>query len=136
MRWQNEKSKHSAHKYILHVQVVHTSKIFHRSNDYAAFWCEISTDKGFLKSEMVEMERFEGHRLSFPLEGELEKDVIFRLHHCKGLNSSVVGQVQFRRPELGEETEGDYKSDDRHFEVRLRVSYEGIRRERTLLTMK
>lgn len=103
MKWQNEKIKHSTHKYILYVQVVHLSKIFHKSNDYSAFWCEISTDKGFVKSEMVEMDRFEGHRLSFPLESELEKDVIFRLYNCKGLNSSVVGQVQFRRPELGEE---------------------------------
>lgn len=101
MKWQSDKTNHHVHKYILHVQVHHISKLLTTHDEFAGLWCEISTDKGFIKSELVEMDKFEGHKFSFSLESAFDEDIIFRLYTCKGLKSALVGQIQFRRPELG-----------------------------------
>jgi hypothetical protein len=101
MKWKGDKTNRNVHKYFLKVAVQNLAKVFHQNDEFAAFWCEISTDRGFLKSELIEMQKLEGHRFCFPLETDIEKDVIFRLYACKGLKDSLVGQIQFRRPETG-----------------------------------
>lgn len=53
MKWQSDKTNHNVHKYILTIQIQHISKFLHTHDEYAGFWCEISTDKGFNKSELV-----------------------------------------------------------------------------------
>lgn len=58
MKWKNDKSNHNIHRYVLHVQVVHISKMFNSHDEFAGIWCEISTEKGFVKSDLVEMHTF------------------------------------------------------------------------------
>lgn len=113
MKWQSDKTNHLTHKYILHIQIQHISKLINTHDEYAAFWCEISTEKGFIKSELIQVQKFQGHKFTFPLEAPLDKDVILRLYICKGLKDNFIGQIQFRRPEIGIPAEDEYKSVDK-----------------------
>ena len=53
--------------------------------EYAAAWCEISTEKGFVRSDLVHLDEFQGHRFLFALDQEMPKDSLLRIYVCKGL---------------------------------------------------
>jgi hypothetical protein len=81
-----------------------------------------------VRSDLVGLEEFQGHKFFFHLDSELPKDCLFRLYVCKGLDSTFVGQIQFRRPAQNETHTTTQRSDDCQFEATLRLNYDKIKR--------
>lgn len=55
MKWQNTKGTHT-HRYQLTLVVESISKNLHSSSRYAGIWCEVSAEKGFVRSDLVELD--------------------------------------------------------------------------------
>lgn len=86
---------------------------------------------------MVERGRLEGTCLAFSLENSLEETISFKLYASKGLDSSLVGTFQMRRPELGVSTQTqECLSGDHMVVMSVRVGYNWVRREKPSFTLK
>lgn len=54
MKWQNSKSN-QVHRYQFTLTIEGISKNLSSRSEYAAAWCEISTEKGFVRSDLVNL---------------------------------------------------------------------------------
>lgn len=66
IKWQNSKTN-GFHRYHLTITVENITKSIRSHHEYAAAWCEISTEKGFTRSEVVPLDEFQGKKLHFVL---------------------------------------------------------------------
>jgi hypothetical protein len=133
-QWQRQRvSPH--HKFQLALQP-RLAKLAASHQEYAAVWCEVSTDKGFAKSELVDLKHFKGHVFNFALDHALPPDCLFRLFVSKGLDCEMAGQFQFRPPPVGQSAEEEYRSEDGRLEMQMRVRYDRTRSQKPLFTLK
>lgn len=52
MKWQNQRVNFKMHRYRLNIQIDQFFKI-PQGNEYVDVWCELGTEKGFLRSDLV-----------------------------------------------------------------------------------
>ena len=60
-------------------------------NHFRDVWCEVSTEKGFVRSEMNEISTLEPYKFTFPLESPLIGETVLRLYTCHSLESELLG---------------------------------------------
>jgi hypothetical protein len=73
------------------VEIINITKIIRIHDDFAGLWCEIETERGFMRSEMNKFEIFASFKYNFALENDLGNQITLRLFVCKGLESEMVG---------------------------------------------
>jgi len=75
------------HRYVLGLTIDEFFRVPLNTDGYADIWCELKTEKGFLRSDMVRVDQQHGYHFTFPLDQELPKECLLRLYTCRGLQS-------------------------------------------------
>lgn len=66
IKWQSN-TVSALHRYYLTIEVVNLGRLIRMHDDFAGLWCEVETERGTVKSDINDLNKFASYKYSFPL---------------------------------------------------------------------